>query len=281
MGRPDDHNTDNSAPETIEGWFVLHDAYHLNWAAWRQCSADQRQTMIDELVAWHGDRESALERKEGDSACFQLVGHKGDLMWLHYRRSPDDLATVERSLRNLAISDYLTPAFSYVSTIEASLYEATAIAHGILGRQGITPNSDGFKQAFASELSKQRDALHDRVFRAIPAYRHICFYPMSKRRGEHVNWYDMSMDERRKVMRGHGRIGHKYINELTQVIGGSIGFDDWEWGVDLHSDNPLLFKKLIYEMRFDPASSRFAEFGSFYTGSRCASADLRSYLTLA
>src|SRR5262249_60946691 len=72
------------------------------------------------------------------------------------------------------------------------------------------------------------------------------------------------------LMRGHGTIGRKYAGQVTQVISGSVGLDDWEWGVTLFADDPLVFKKLVYEMRFDPASSRFALFGPFYVGIRFA-----------
>ena len=277
-GKPD--SAESPAPETIEGWYVLHDAYHVDWAALRSLSAKDREIIINNLIHWHAGQEASIDQGNGDSACYEMIGHKADLMWVHYRRGPDDLAAVERSLRDCPVNDYLRPATSYVSVIEASLYEATAIAHGMLARRNITPGKPEFEAAFEEELDKQRQALNDRVFRTIPPHHHVCFYPMNKRRGEHVNWYDMSLEERRKVMRGHGRIGHKYINELTQVISGSIGFDDWEWGVDLHSDDALLFKKLIYEMRFDPASSRFAEFGQFYLGNRCNSDALRKYLTV-
>jgi chlorite dismutase len=102
----------------------------------------------------------------------------------------------------------------------------------------------------------------------VPAGRYLCFYPMSKRRGEQVNWYDLPAAERGAFMRGHGMIGRKYAGKVMQIIQGSVGFDDWEWGVSLFADDPLVFKKLIYEMRFDPASSRYALFGPFYVGIR-------------
>ena len=107
-----------------------------------------------------------------------------------------------------------------------------------------------------------------RLYRDIPPQRYICFYPMNKRRGEDKNWYTLPMPERRAMMRSHGRIGHKYHEQVTQVISGSVGLDDWEWGVSLHADDPLVFKKLVYEMRFDPVSAIYAEFGPFYVGLR-------------
>jgi len=120
--------------------------------------------------------------------------------------------------------------------------------------------------------------MNERLFRDVPPHRYICFYPMNKRRGEQVNWYSLPLAERRAMMRSHGTIGHKYHETVTQIIGGSVGLDDWEWGVSLHSDDALAFKKLIYEMRFDPASALYAEFGPFYIGIRREPAALAALL---
>ena len=134
--------------------------------------------------------------------------------------------------------------------------------------------SKEYDEEFERELAKEKKVLEGRVLRSIPDHRYLSFYPMNKRRGENVNWYSLSVDERRAIMRGHGKVGHKYAREVTQVIGGSIGLDDWEWGVSLHSNDPLAIKRLITEMRFDPASSLYAEFGPFYFGIRQQPEDL-------
>ena len=97
---------------------------------------------------------------------------------------------------------------------------------------------------------------------------------MDKRRGETRNWYEVPIQQRQRLMHEHGLIGRKYAGSVRQIISGSIGFDDWEWGVDLFADDPLVFKKLIYEMRFDEASAAYALFGSFFIGLRFRAADL-------
>ena len=277
--RPEPDTNPHEAPETLEGWYVLHDGYRIDWPRWRGLDGATRGKLIDGLVAWSAQQQAVAE-DAGDSAGYAIIGHKAELLWIHYRRSPGELAAVERSLRDCGAFDYLEPSFSYLSVIEASLYEATAIAHGMLARQGLSPGKDGFDQAFADELERQREHLHQRVYRRVPDQSHVCIYPMSKRRGEHVNWYDMSLEERRGLMRSHGKLGAKYRDLVTQVISGSVALDDWEWMVDLHADDPLQFKKLVYEMRFDPASSRFAEFGGFLIGLRQDEAALRAYLEL-
>ena len=101
---------------------------------------------------------------------------------------------------------------------------------------------------------------------------------MDRRRGESVNWYRESMPDRQRMMHEHGMIGRRYAGEVRQIISGSIGFDDFEWGVDLYADDPLVFKKLIYEMRFDEASARYGEFGAFWSGVQFSPQELRVFL---
>ncbi len=257
-------NQDLEVPQTLEGWYVLHEVYAVDWARLRETSPDTRGDLAREASNWL--REAA--GSEGDSAAYSVVTQKGDLMFVHYRPTPDDLNRMELALRGLQLFDYLIPSYSFLSVIEVSLYELTGIAHKRLADQGIRPGSAHFDDAFAQQMEEQKARVKDRLYCSIPDHDYICFYPMNKRRGEQVNWYSLSMDERRKMMRGHGRIGHKYHREVKQIIGGSVGLDDWEWGVSLHANSMLPFKKLIYEMRFDPASALFAEFGPFYLGIR-------------
>lgn len=94
----------------------------------------------------------------------------------------------------------------------------------------------------------------------------ICFYPMSKRRGVAGNWYMLPYDERRDLMEGHGRKGREFAGRVVQLITGSTGLDDWEWGVTLFAADPADLKQCVYEMRFDPASAIYADFGPFVTG---------------
>ena len=127
-------------------------------------------------------------------------------------------------------------------------------------------------------METQRERVQNRLFIEVPPRRYVCFYPMNKRRGEALNWYSEPFERRAPMMREHGMIGRHYAGKVTQIISGSIGYDDWEWGVDLFADDPLVFKKLIYEMRFDEASAKFAEFGPFYTGLQFSPSQLGALL---
>ena len=172
--------------------------------------------------------------------------------------------------------DYLEPIESYVSILELGLYEHTAKIHAELRERGLKPHSEAWNAAFESMLreaaTEPRNA--GRLWARIPHRRYVCFYPMNKKRDGGDNWYAMPYPERANMMLEHGKIGRSYHGHVTQVISGSIGFDDWEWGVDLYADDPLVFKKLVYEMRFDEASARFGEFGRFWTGMQFSVAQL-------
>jgi len=254
---------------------VLHDIYNVDWAALRRLSSDARASIADEAAAW---LESSAAVTRGDTAAYSILTQKGDVMFLHYRETPDELSAIERALTQIRVSDYLLPAYSYLSVIEVSLYEVMAIAMKRLAERGISPKSSEFEQAKGEEIARQRKHMDDRLYRDVPAQKYVSFYPMNKRRGDQTNWYALPLDERRAMMRGHGTIGHKYHQFVTQVISGSVGLDDWEWGVDLHADDTLIFKKLVYEMRFDPASALYAEFGPFYTGIRRSAGEIGALL---
>jgi peroxiredoxin len=163
---------------------------------------------------------------------------------------------------------------SYLSVIELGLYESTMKTYRSLVERGIEPHSAEWKAAIEDTLARQREAMSPRLFPAMPSSRYMCFYPMDRRRGEDKNWYTLPMEERQRQMNEHGMVGRRYAGEVKQIISGSIGFDDWEWGVTLFADEPLVFKKLIYEMRFDQVSAVYALFGHFYVGIRCRAADL-------
>jgi chlorite dismutase len=121
--------------------------------------------------------------------------------------------------------------------------------------------------------------MRPRLYPEIPDARYICFYPMDRKRGGNRNWYTLPMAERQRQMHEHGMVGRRYAGAVKQIISGSIGFDDWEWGVDLFASDPVVFKKLIYEMRFDEVSAVYALFGQFWVGLRCPAAQLASLLS--
>jgi peroxiredoxin len=260
-----------AVPLTIEGYSVLHQMMRVRWAAWRQLGEAEKAAIADEAASVLGGME---QNTGGQSALFSLLGHKGDLMLVHFRRSFDELNLAELQLAQLRLSDFLEPTTSYLSVIELGLYESTIKAYRDLKDRGIEAHSEEWKVEVAQVLARQKEAMHPRLFPEMPKHRYVSFYPMDRRRGEAKNWYSLPIEERARQMNEHGLIGRRYAGEVRQIITGSIGFDDWEWGVDLFANDPLVFKKLIYEMRFDEVSAVYALFGQFYLGLRVPAAGL-------
>jgi chlorite dismutase len=264
-----------AVPLTTEGYSVLHQMMRFRWAAWRGLPPAEKSAITSEAAAVL----SATEKNAGgQSALYSLIGHKGDLMLIHFRDSFADLNQVELKLAGLRLSDYLEPTTSYLSIIELGLYESTVKIYKALAERGIEPHSEEWKREIAETLTRQKEAMRPRLYPEIPPNRYACFYPMDRRRGEDRNWYTLPIEERARQMGEHGLVGRRYAGEVKQIITGSIGFDDWEWGVDLFADDPLVFKKLIYEMRFDEVSAVYALFGQFYVGVRVPAGSLEELL---
>ncbi len=265
-----------AVPLTIEGYATLHQMMRFRWTAWRALPENTRREIASEaaqvLARMEAESEKTTEKERksaGQSALFSLLGHKGDLMLVHFRESFDQLNQAELDVAGLRLNDYLEPTTSYLSVIELGLYESTLKTYKALAERGVEPHSEEWNKSIQETIARQKEAMKPRLFPAMPPHRYICFYPMDRRRGEDKNWYTLPMEERQRQMNEHGLVGRRYAGEVKQIITGSIGFDDWEWGVDLFADDPLVFKKLIYEMRFDQVSAVYALFGSFYIGLRC------------
>lgn len=231
--------------QTIEGWYALHDFRSIDWNSWK--AADDRRQALDEWSGLSAKWQSEADAGRGSFAMYAIAGGKADFLLLHFRPTLEELLDCKAQFDRTALADHTAKPYSYVSVVELSAY---------LSRPGANPADD--------------PRLAARLYPAPPTDGFACFYPMNKRRSGNDNWYSLAMEERQAMMASHGQIGRKYAGIVTQVITGSIGFDDWEWGVTLFANDPLQFKKLIYEMRFDEVSARFAEFGSFYVGKRVA-----------
>jgi chlorite dismutase len=253
------------APLTLEGFAMLHQFFRIRRREWNALDRNQRAAAIAQAAPVFA---AMAHREDGESALFTELGHKGDLMVLHFRRTLDDLAAAERELERLVLREFLEQSSSYLSMVEIGLYEATVKLHAELAAKGLAPHSPEWRAAVDAALAAQRDKLVARLYPRIPDRHYLCFYPMNKRRAGADNWYSLPLAERQRLMHDHGIIGRRYAGRVTQVISGSIGFDDWEWGVDLFADDPLVFKQLVYEMRFDESSARYAEFGPFCVGIR-------------
>lgn len=260
------------APATAEGWYALHQAFQVGrdtpyGEPSAERFADLQQELEDVLASGEG---------EGWSALFRLVGGGADLLLLHFRPTLESLAEVELRLARSAAARFLLPAWDYLSVTEAGFYHATAEAAA-----AHPPGSEAFdaelRERVAAEVGS--DHVRSRLYPALPeGMRYLSFYPMSKRRSHPHNWYALPIEERSRMMRAHGMVGRRYAGRVSQVITGSIGLDDWEWGVTLFARDPLDFKRLVTDMRFDEASALYGEFGSFVTGVLSSPAEVAALL---
>lgn len=264
-----------ATPLTLDGSYVLHQMFRIRWSAWRALGVSDRKNIVDRATAMLSTME---ENKAEPTGLFSMLGHKGDLMVVHFRKTLDELNHAELRVGHSRLNEFLEPTTSYVSVIELGLYEASVKIYTELTAKGLRPGTADWNREVGAELAQQRKEAAPRLWPEIPQRRYICFYPMNKFRGEHKNWYSAHIKDRQRMMREHGMIGRHYAGQVTQIISGSIGFDDWEWGVDLFADNPLVFKKLVYEMRFDEASAIYGLFGPFYIGLRFPAAQLATLL---
>ncbi|MDG5787394.1 heme-dependent peroxidase [Evansella sp. AB-P1] len=244
----------SEAAKTLEGWFCLHDFRSMNWAAWKQLDSEERETIMGEFLGLLEKWNTTQEKFEGSHALYTIVGQKADFMIMLLRPTMDELNELENEFNKTRFAEFTIPAHSYVSVVELSNYLPA----------DKDPETDPEIQA--------------RLKPILPKWHYLCFYPMDKRREGNDNWYMLSMEERRTMMRSHGMIGREYAGKVRQIITGSVGFDDWEWGVTLFAHDVLQFKKLVYQMRFDEVSARFGEFGSFFVGTLLDDSKVKSFL---
>ena len=250
-------------PPTDEGWYGLHDFRTIDWDAWRDAPERRRQRALGEVVDHLEARLAVEDADEGESALYSVLGHKADLLLVHLRPSSADIGALERQFEGTEFAAFTERETSFVSVTEAS---------------GYSERARDYFEGDLDENSGLANYIQTRLKPTIPDVTHVCFYPMNKRRGEEHNWYDLAFEERAEHMEAHGDIGRDYGGKVVQMITGAIALDDWEWGVTLWGEDLLDMKDLLYEMRFDPSTSRYAEFGQFYVGRRFAPADLRALL---
>lgn len=250
-------------PET--GWHFLHVFYQVDRAALAGLDPETRERGRAELVA-------ALTpgRPGGPSQlqCFAVPGHKADFGLM--AAGPDLRAVhdVQVAVQASALGPALRPSYSFYSITEVSEYvpDGEEYARILRDREGLDPESNVFKARVSSYTQRLGPMNQQRLYPDFPDWPCLCFYPMSKMREGDQNWYMLPFEQRSELMAQHGRSGMKFAGKVTQIITASTGLDDWEWGVTLWARNPAYLKDIVYTMRYDESSARYALFGSFYFG---------------
>jgi chlorite dismutase len=255
------------SPLVLDGWFVLHQFFRISRVVDEEARdrAERAAGLADLLASWEDLGEG------GWSGLYRMVGGESDLMAVHFRSTLDALGEAERSLRRADRGADLILTGDYLSVVEMGLYAVTAALLEQAREEGVEPRSEAWDEMVAQAMEQQRSSgyvrrrLQPRQPDDMP---YICFYPMDKRRKPGQNWYVQPLEERARMMEEHGRTGRAWAGRISQIISGSIGFDDWEWAVTLFAADPLEFKALVTEMRYDEVSSVYADFGPFLVGRR-------------
>lgn len=232
------------AVETMDGWYVLHDLRKVDWMKWKNTSEEKRQLALAEFKSHHTIWDENEKKEEGSYGIFHIVGQKADLMITLVRPTVEEILAAETLLNKSALAEFLIPAASYMSVVELSKYR---------------PAQDGVDPETLPETQKRLKPI-------LAKWDYVSFYPMSRKRDGEDNWYTLEKSTRGKLLYEHSITGRKYANEVKQIITGSTGFDEWEWGVTLFAHDYLQLKKIVYEMRYDTATAKYGLFGDFYTG---------------
>jgi len=257
-------------PATVEGWYALHQIYRIIPAAFRETPAEERAIQATSLAA--ALDELAAPVGGGWTVVAELTGSVADVMFVHFRPTLEALREAQRRLLAEPLLDRFEPVYSFLSITEAGLYQLTATVARERARAGVTASDaegPAAVDALATRVAAERETpfVTRRLYPPLPAdMPFISFYPMSKRRAVGQNWYALSLEERSRLMQAHGLTGRRYHGRVQQIITGAIGLDAWEWGVTLFARDPLEFKRLVTDMRFDEVSAQYADFGAFYVG---------------
>ena len=256
-------------PETTEGWYVLHQTFSYHRPLLRAMLENPTGSAGTDAVRQL--RAIASPDTQGWSAVVPLIGSRADVMLVHFRPTLDDIGAAQRAVARIALFDAMKPVYSFLSVTEAGLYHASAQLAEEAAARGGAVGDDVHRVAMTARVSKERESahVHKRLYPQQPDdMPYVCFYPMSKRRAPQQNWYALPLAERSRLMMAHGTTGRGYAGRVVQVISGAIGFDAWEWGVTLFATDPLEFKRIVTDMRFDEVSAEYAEFGEFFVGKR-------------
>jgi hydrogen peroxide-dependent heme synthase len=248
-----------------EGWHVLHVFYRIDRAVQASLPATERLKGRDELLA-------ALEPSAGarpeQIQCFAVPGHKADFGVMIAGSDLKQIHAVQIAIQSSALGPAISASYSFYSITEVSEYVPGAAEYGriLREREGMDPDSPAYKTKVDSYARRLEPMNQQRLYPEFPNWPCLCFYPMSKMRQADQNWYLLPFETRAELMSQHGRSGMKFAGKVTQLITASTGLDDWEWGVTLWARNPAYLKDIVYAMRFDESSAKYALFGSFYFG---------------
>lgn len=280
MNAPSVRPTDLPAPSLtpVQGWHCTHTFYRFNRQALQCLWPDARRRGIEEFVA-------ALD-PQGPNApsrlqSFIVSGHKADFGTIAMDGDPLKLDAVHQTLLASSLGSALEATYSFVSLTEISEYVPSVEQYADrLKSSGEDPSSPGFTAKVAAYEKRLPMMNEQRIAPELPTWPALCFYPMNKSRVVGANWFTVPFSKRNAMMAEHAQSGMTFAGRVTQVVTVSVGLDDWEWGVTLWARNPQYLKDIVYRMRFDEASAKYGEFGTFYVGYLKTAAEIAMHCRL-
>jgi chlorite dismutase len=243
----------------------MHLFYRVDHSLWQMFSNEQQRaamTKLTELVA------EIRATPDTHLLTFAIATPKADVGFMLLTPDLQVATAFEKRLTLSLGADVLQPCYSYLSQTERSEYTTTTAQHAaeLIRDKNMTEGREEYLQAISEFEQRMEHYLQHRLYPVLPNWPAICFYPMSKKRSGADNWYALDYETRRTLMAGHARTGRNFSGRILQLISGSTGLDEYEWGVTLLAKDTIDIKSIVYEMRFDEVSVRYGEFGDFYIG---------------
>lgn len=262
-----------------QGIHAMHLFYRIDRVRWAQLAPSQSQKVreqLEKICAVHSSASHPQLR------TFTNVGGKADIAFFLLAAELAQISQMHRDLETCFPPGTLIPVFNYLSVTELSEYTTSDEENQqmLINEEKLQPDSDEFKKRIAEIRDRMAKYQHYRLYPELPDWEVMGFYPMSKRRKAKDNWYSLDFSVRKALMGGHARVGRKFSGRISQLITGSTGIDDWEWGVTLMAHQMDALKDIVYEMRFDEVTARYGDFGPFYVNMRLSPADLWVHLHL-
>jgi chlorite dismutase len=262
-----------------QGIHVMHLFLRVNRVRWNQLAPDESGRARAGLESVCGANAAASNPR---LTTYATVGAKADLAFMMLASELGQVAQIHRDIEAAFPPGTLEHVYSYLSVTELSEYTTTEEENRqmLVQQEKLDPGSEAFGRRL-EELKKRRTEYeHYRLYPELPDWEVMGFYPMSKRRSGADNWYSLDFAARKQLMGGHARVGRKFAGRVSQLITGSTGLDDWEWGVTLMAHQVDSLKEIVYEMRFDEVSARYGEFGPFYINLRLSPEQIWDHLRL-
>ena len=262
-----------------KGIHVLHLFYEVDRVRWNQLPAGETGQVLSKLEAFCAANSSPSHPR---ITSYTNVGGKADLVFLLLAAELGQVCQMQRDLEACFPPATLRRVYTFFSVTELPEYVTTEddLKRTLVEQEKLTPETEAFAKRFEELKLKHAQYEHYRLYPELPDWEIMAFYPMSKRRSASDNWYSLDFPTRKRLMAGHARVGRKFAGRISQLITGSTGLDDWEWGVTLMAHQADALKEIVYEMRFDEVSARFGEFGPFYVNLRLRPAELWVHLHL-